>query len=95
MNDNVVANARELISDWGALLGAYLALETALAKRILADLNAARTDPNDWPAGQSWGDLVQTSHEWLWQRAREEAGLPAEPSFKNDVLMPSTNRVKL
>jgi hypothetical protein len=55
-------------------------LEDALAKRCLADMNAAREAPNDWPAGQEWDDLVGSSQSIFRRRAREEAGVDAARS---------------
>lgn len=92
MND-VAQYAQLLMRQWGTRFGAYLAMETALAKRILADRQAALTDPDEWPgASSTWDDLGQTSHELFWQYARNEAGLPADAPFKNDVLMRDADR---
>lgn len=60
---------------------AYLLMETALAKRILED----RKREGRWK-GHEWGNLVQTSHEALWQAARREAGLPDTSAFKSKLL---------
>ncbi len=53
-------------------------LADALSKRCLADANRDREAPNDWPAGQSWSDLVGTSHSIFRHRAWEEAGLDTD-----------------
>lgn len=47
-----------------------------LAKRHLADANASLSEPNVWPAGQSWDELNGTSHSIFLRKAREEAGIP-------------------
>jgi hypothetical protein len=75
------------IQEDSPVVAAYLAMEAALAKRILADWNAQREHPRDWPCGQTWDQLGQTSHETFWSAARKEAGLPTESAFKNDVIL--------
>lgn len=50
----------------------------ALAKRRLAEANAAREDDNDWPAGQEWHEMVGSSHSIFLRGAREEAGIPED-----------------
>jgi len=77
-------------AEYPVLVRAYLAVETALAKRILADRNRAnreRGEPRNWPAQQEWDELGQTSHETFWSAARKEAGLPTEGAFKNEVIL--------
>jgi len=77
-------------SEYPAVVRAYLAIETALAKRILLDrrrANAFANTPNNWPRDQEWDDLGQTSHEALWSAARKEAGLPTESAFKNETIL--------
>lgn len=75
--------------EYPVIVRAYLAMETALAKRILADWNRDRVATREWPAGQEWDGLGQTSHETLWSAARKEAGLPPESAFKNKVILGS------
>ena len=49
----------------------------ALAKRILAEANATpEVQAGDWPAGQKWHQLGNTSQHAFMHRAREEAGIP-------------------
>jgi len=77
-------------AEYPVLVRAYLAVETALAKRILADrnrVNRERGEPRNWPAQQEWDELGQTSHETFWSAARKEAGLPTEGAFKNEVIL--------
>ncbi len=67
-----------------ALVRAAHALNVALAKRILAERNAenaAAGTPNDWPAQQTWDELVHSSHCIFQQAARREAGIDASPAF--------------
>jgi hypothetical protein len=52
------------------------ALLVALAKRNLADRNATREAPNNWPCGMSWHELVGSSRSIFLRQAREEAGIP-------------------
>ena len=67
---------------YGLLGDAYLAMETALAKRVLADdMKSGQRSP-----AHGYETLGQTSRESLWQRAREEAGLPRDAKFKHDLL---------
>jgi hypothetical protein len=73
-------------AEYPVLVRAYLAIETALAKRILGDQQREQRAAGERPR-DDWEHLGQTSHEWLWSRAREEAGLPVEASFKNDVIL--------
>lgn len=53
----------------------------ALAKRRLADANAeneAKGEPNNWPAGQEWHEMVGSSHSIFLRGARNEAGIPED-----------------
>jgi len=66
------------------VVGAVRALNTALAKRILAERNKENADaghPDEWPAQQEWDDLAHSSHCIFWQAARREAGINAHPDF--------------
>jgi len=47
----------------------------ALAKRNLEAANEAR-EGNEWPAGQTWGELGSSSHGVFLEQARVEAGIP-------------------
>ena len=50
-----------------------------LAKRHLADANATpEVQAGEWPAGQEWNELGNTSQHSFMRRAREEAGIPHE-----------------
>lgn len=60
------------------LRGAVWDLAHALARRVLADWNAEREAPNDWPAGQEWGELAGSSQSIFRHLAYDEAGLPRE-----------------
>ena len=60
-------------------------LQDALARRILAEWNKANADagtPHEWPAGQEWHQLADTSHSIFRQMARAEAGLDRTPAFR-------------
>lgn len=48
----------------------------ALAKRRLAEANANLSDPDEWPAGQEWHEMVGSSHSIFLRGARAEAGIP-------------------
>lgn len=49
-----------------------------LAKRCLKDTNESRENENDWPAGQAWNGLGNTSKHSFMRMAREECGVPHE-----------------
>lgn len=51
------------------------ALMIELAKDELQKANGARASENDWPAGQSWGDMVGSSHSIFFNKARDRAGI--------------------
>lgn len=48
----------------------------ALAKRHLAQMNAEREDPKNWPAGQEWYECNSSSHSIFLRAARAEADVP-------------------
>jgi hypothetical protein len=47
-----------------------------VAKDELARMNAERTEPNDWPAGQTWEQINGTSRSICMRRARARLGIP-------------------
>lgn len=55
------------------LRGAVWALADTLARRCLADANEDREGQSEWPAGQSWGELVGSSQSIFRGRAYAEA----------------------
>jgi hypothetical protein len=48
----------------------------ALARQKLAEANESRANDHDWPAGQTWSDLSNSSRSLFLKAAREEAGIP-------------------
>lgn len=50
----------------------------ASAKVCLAETNANRGDPQNWPAGQEWDGLGQSSKETFMTMARERAGISTQ-----------------
>jgi len=47
----------------------------AKAKECLAEANAKRVDPGDWPTGMKWEELVNTSKSIFMNRARDAMGI--------------------
>ena len=71
------ASEEESDADAAAFVALYR-LQTAFAKHLLAEANRENSengDPDQWPAQQSWNDLVGSSHSIFLRKAREEAGI--------------------
>jgi hypothetical protein len=49
--------------------------QMALAVMCLDEANRNLEDPQDWPCGQQWYELVGSSHAIFSRRAREKAGI--------------------
>jgi hypothetical protein len=79
-NERIAVSREDLLG----LLQAVERLQDTLARRILAEWNE-REGPDNWPAGQEWHELVNTSHAIFRQLAREESGLNRTPSFREKI----------
>lgn len=66
-----IATLRQLLTERAQMAHDLL---IALAKRCLDDRNN-ECEPGEWPNGQSYDQLAQTSRDTLKRMAREEAGV--------------------
>ena len=57
----------------------------AIAKSELSKANDNREESSDWPAGQSWGDLGNSSQSAFMRTARDIAGIDHD-EYRNLII---------